>query len=178
VKRKIILNLAISVDGYIADQDGRFDWIKGDGHDTLDTANTWDYAKFLAGVDLVVMGKKCYDQGLIEEFRDKQVIVATSQKLRDVDNIRFMGNDICGLIEQERQKPGQDIYLFGGGVLVDAFLKSDIIDEFIIGVIPIILGRGRPLFLGDNPTIRLKLEEYIVESGVVILRYSRSASLE
>ncbi len=173
MNRKIILNLAMSLDGYIADENGLFNWIKGDGSKALDTQTKWDYAKFLEQVDLVVMGRKCYDQGLIEDFKDKQILVATSQNRQDVDNIRFISGDICDYVLRERQKEGDDIYLFGGGVLVDPFIKADIIDEYIIGVIPIILGRGRLLFSGGHSAIPLKLEEYIIEEGVVILRYIR-----
>lgn len=54
---KIILNLAISLDGYIADTDGGFDWIVGQGDTSIDTENRWDYTKFLEDIDIVVMGK-------------------------------------------------------------------------------------------------------------------------
>lgn len=57
MKRKIILNLAMSIDGYIASKDGGFDWIVGDGDEKLDTEDKWDYDKFLNDVDTVVMGK-------------------------------------------------------------------------------------------------------------------------
>ena len=51
----------MSIDGYIANEDGGFDWIVGDGDESLDTQNKWNYEKFLEGIDTVVMGKKCYD---------------------------------------------------------------------------------------------------------------------
>lgn len=171
--RKIILNLAISLDGYISDDEGGFDWIVGDGSNSLDTLNTWDHAKFLEGIDVVVMGKKCYDQNLHEAFKDKKVFVATSKAMPDAGNIRIINGDVCKLILEEKQKPGKDIYLFGGGVLIDYFIKADIIDEYIVGIIPIILGKGRSLFLKDNPTIKLKLKNYSIADGVVILQYSK-----
>lgn len=173
MERKIILNLAISIDGYIASEDGGFDWIVGDGDDKLDTEKKWDYNEFLNGVDVVVMGKNCYEQNFHNDFNDKKVYVATSQELQDHDNIHFISGDICKVIEEERKKDGKDIFLFGGGGLVDNFIKSDIIDEYIIGIIPIILGKGRPLFLGNNPKIDLHLDQYIMDKGVVILRYSK-----
>ena len=173
MKRKIILNLAMSIDGYIADEDGGFAWIVGDGDERLDTQNKWDYEKFLEGIYIVVMGKKCYDQGFLDDFKDKKVYVATSKQLEDHDNISFINGDICKVIEEERKKEGKDIFLFGGGVLIDSFLKADIIDEYIIGIIPTILGSGRPLFLGNNPKIDLHLDEYITDKGIVILKYSK-----
>ena len=68
---KIILNLAISLDGYIADENGGFDWIIGDGNNTLNTDEKWDYDKFLEDIDVVVMGKNCYVQGFHKDFVEK-----------------------------------------------------------------------------------------------------------
>ncbi|MGL4106621.1 dihydrofolate reductase family protein [Clostridium sp. LP20] len=173
MNRKIILNLAMSIDGYIASEDGGYEWIVGDGDDKLDTENKWDYDEFLKGIDVVVMGKSCYDQNFHNDFKDKKVYVATSQELEDYDNIHFIKDDLCKVIEEERKKEGKDIFLFGGGVLIDNFIKAEIIDEYIIGIIPTILGKGRPLFLGDNPKIDLHLDQYITDKGIVILRYSK-----
>lgn len=171
MSRKIILNLAISLDGYIADQQGGYDWITGDGSHSLDTEAKWDYDKFLKGIDTVVMGKNCYQQGFHLDFSDKLVYVATSGDKPDDDSVQFIGGDICTSILEARDGEGKDIFLFGGGILCDAFLKSEIIDEYIIGIIPVILGKGIPLFLGNNPTIRLKLQEQFTEEGIVVLHY-------
>jgi len=171
--RKIILNLAMSVDGYIASEDGGFDWIVGDGDDKLDTEKKWDYAEFVNNVDVVVMGKNCYEQNFHNDFKDKKVYVATSQNLEDYENIHFVDGDICKVIEEERKKEGKDIFLFGGGGLVDNFIKADIIDEYIVGIIPTILGKGKSLFLENNPKIDLHLQDCIIDKGVMILRYSK-----
>lgn len=171
--RKIILNLAMSIDGYIADEDGGFDWIVGDGDNSLDTENKWDYNEFLESIDIVVMGKKCYDQGFLDDFKDKTIYVATSEAIDDYDNIHFINNNICDVILEESTKEGKDIFLFGGGVLVDNFIKKDVIDQYIIGIIPTILGKGRPLFLENNPKINLHLDQYILDNGIVILKYSK-----
>lgn len=173
MSRKIILNLAVSIDGYIASDDGGFNWIVGDGDTKLDTKNKWDYEKFLEGIDIVVMGKKCYDQNFHNDFKDKKVYVATSKELQNHENIYFVNDDIVSVIEEERIKDGKDVFLFGGGSLVDNFLKADIIDEYIIGIIPTILGSGRPLFLGNTPKIDLHLDDYFMDGGVSILKYSR-----
>ncbi len=173
MSRKIILNLAISIDGYIASEDGGYDWIVGDGDNKLDTEQKWNYDEFLKNIDIIVMGKNCYDQSFHNDFKNKKVYVATSKVLQDHDNIHFINRDICKVIEEEREKEGKDIFLFGGGGLVDNFIKSDIIDEYIIGIIPTILGKGRPLFLGNNPKIDLHLDQYSMDNGIAILRYSK-----
>ena len=173
MKRKIILNLAISIDGYIASEDGGFDWIVGDGDNSLNSENKFDLDEFLSEIDTVVMGKKCYDQNFHNDYKNKKVYVATTKELEDYENVHFINGDICNVIEEERKKEGKNIFLFGGGKLVDNFIKANIIDEYIIGIIPTILGKGRPLFLGNNPKIDLHLDEYISDNGIVILRYSK-----
>lgn len=173
MSRKIILNLAMSIDGYIADVDGGFEWIVGDGDSSLNTNNKWDFSKFLENIDVVVMGKTCYDSNFHNDYKNKKVYVATSKELEDYDNIHFINGDIVKVIEEERQKEGKDIYLFGGGIVIDNFIKADVIDEYIIGVIPTVLGKGIPLFPGNNPKIDLHLEEYFVEDGIMIMRYSK-----
>ncbi len=173
MKRRIILNLAMSLDGYIASEDDSYQWIMEDSgaKDNFQNEKTYDFKGFLDRVDTVVMGKSCYDLGMHKEFTNKKVYVATTKANEDYDNIHFISGDIYKTILEEKEKEGKDIYLFGGGKMIDSFLKADIIDEYIIGIIPIILGKGIPLFLKDNPTIRLKLVENIVDKGAVILRY-------
>jgi len=169
--RRIIMNLAMSLDGFISNEDGSFEWIKGYEDKTLNTDNQYNYETLLEDIDIVVMGKRCYEQDMHLEFNTQTVYVATHSTITDYDNIKFYGEDIIEVIKEEQLKPGKDIMLFGGGQLINAFLKADCIDEYIIGLIPIILGAGRPLFYGGHPPIELKLEEYIVDNGIIILRY-------
>lgn len=169
---KIILNLAISLDGYIADEDGGYDWIVGDGNSKLNTEIKWDYAKFLEKIDVVVMGSKCYEQGFHKDYKEKDVYIATSKNIHDYENYHFINGDICKTISNLRDN-GKNICLFGGGGLIDNFIKADIIDEYVIGIIPTILGKGRKLFLENNPKIDLELQYYSVEEGVVVMKYSK-----
>lgn len=173
--RKIILNLAMSLDGYIANEDGGFNWIQGDGDKKLDTDKKFNFPKFLANVDTIVMGRKAYDDCSDEDYSEKQIIIASSQDFENFGNVEFIKTDICDYIQELKKKEGKDIWLFGGGVLVDAFIKANIIDEYIVGIIPTILGSGRPLFLENNPTVKLHLVESTVQEGIPILRYTKRA---
>lgn len=168
---KIIMNLAVSLDGFISDMDGGFDWIAGHGDISLDTESKHDFAAFLNTIDIVVMGRNCYDQGFAKDYPTKQVYVATSNPKADEENISFYSSIVEKV--QEEQEKGKNIFLFGGGILVDHFMKANIIDEYIVGIIPIILGAGRPLFLGDNPEVKLHLDTYAVQDGIVVLHYRR-----
>ncbi|MGL5415130.1 MAG: dihydrofolate reductase family protein [Clostridium sp.] len=170
--RKIILNLAISLDGYIASEDGGFDWIVGDGNEALNTEKAFEFNEFLEGIDVVVMGGNSARQGFFNDYEDKKVFICTSEEVEDRDNLRFIKKeDIISEVLKEREKEGKDIYLFGGGILIDSFIKEDIIDEYIIATIPTILGKGIPLFLKDNPKIDLKLKEYFVNDGIIVSKY-------
>lgn len=173
MKRKIILNLAMSLDGYIATEDGKYDWIEGDGNSHLDTKEQFDFQAFLDTIDTMVMGRKSYDDCTIEPFRDKDIFIATSKAEENFDNVRFISGDVVKLIQEEQNKEGKDIYLFGGGELIDQFIKADAIDEYMIAIIPTILGKGRKLFLENNPMITLHLRTYNVGEGVIVLHYSK-----
>ena len=68
---------------------------------------------------------------------------------------------------------GNHCFLFGGGVLVHSFLAADTVDTLTVGVVPVLLGGGRPLFPGEHPAIDLRLTDYTVGDGKVRLVYQR-----
>lgn len=172
--RKIILNLAMSLDGYIAKKNGDYDWIKGQGDNSLNTKDKWSYEEFLNDVDVVLMGRDCYDCGFHKDFAGKKVFVATSKKLEDYDNIHFIDGDIVSIILEELKNDGKNIFLFGGGVTLAPFISRDVIDEYIIGIIPVILGKGKRLFAQESDILlELKLTKYLIDDGILILRYSK-----
>ena len=172
MEAKIILNLAMSLDGYIAKEDDTYAWIMGSGNPDLNTQEHNDYKAFLRSIDIVVMGKRCYDLGMHREFENKQVYVITHQTLTSQDHLIF-GDESLVQVLLDKKKEGKSVYIFGGGQIVDLFIKNDLIDEYIIGIIPIILGKGIPLFLGNHPEIPLHLESILVEDGITIQRYRR-----
>lgn len=174
--RKIILNLAMSLDGYIATEEGKYEWIGGHGDTSLNQNAPFDFDGFLKSIDTMVWGRRSYEDCETEPFEDKEIIVATSKNMDDYDNVKFINGDVVEYIKSIREKEGKDIYLFGGGVLIDEFIKHDLIDNYIISIIPTILGKGKPLFLENNPTIKLKLDNYVVEDGVVTMYYSKRVS--
>ncbi len=178
MKGKVIMNLAMSIDGYIATEEGDFDWIKGHDTPNLDTKQKHDYQNFLSDIDIVVMGKNSYDLGFAKDYKDKKIYVATNEKIVDEPfNINFIGGNIVDIILEEKYN-GKNIFLFGGGLMIDNFIKEDAIDKYIVGLIPIILGKGRKLFLENNPTIKLTLENYIIDNGVVIVEYNKKADFK
>lgn len=173
---KISLNLAMSLDGYICDEAGDYQWIHGDGCHEHDSEKKWSFEDYLKDIDLVVMGRNCYEQGLHLDFVDKEVLIATSRELCERERLHAVNKELCSKVIEAKQR-GQNVYLYGGGITIDPFIKQDLIDEYILGIIPVILGGGRPLFLGNNSAIELRLKESYCDEGVVILVYERRHSL-
>jgi dihydrofolate reductase len=178
MKRKIILNLAISLDGYIADENGGFAWIKGEDDKSHDTEKQWDFAKFVESVDIIVMGKLAFldcPKETLESFKAHKIYVASNETLdTEHSNVEFFNGDLVSQIISLQKEEGKDIWLFGGAGLTDMFIKKNVIDEYIIGFIPLILGKGKRLFLKNNPTINLHLEELTISEGIVISRYIKT----
>lgn len=171
--RRLVLNIAMSLDGFIARSDGRYDWIEGQGTDRYDTVQQFDNPAFFQGCDTVIMGRKSLDDcpiEMIEGYRDKEFIIASHTPREKVGNVRFV-RDIISEIRQLRQQEGSDIWLFGGAGLVQTCLEAGVIDHCIIGIIPTILGDGIPLFQQSPEEQKLTLVESTVTDGTAMLRY-------
>lgn len=174
---QISLRLAMSVDGYIADDQGGYDWIVPVASPTLDTDHQLPFDEFLDGVDIVVMGRRCYDQGQHRDYvaLGKKVIVATSTPSvleRKEEGVELVGDRVVEVVRAARDQ-GHHCFLFGGGLLVESFLAADAVDVLTIGIVPILLGSGRQLFPGKRPPLELRLIDYTVQDGKVRLVYKR-----
>ncbi|MBW8684195.1 dihydrofolate reductase family protein [Chitinophaga rhizophila] len=174
--RKIILYIAISLDGFIARKDDDIKWLTEFPYPENDD---YGYADLLSRIDTTIMGNATYSvvRDSLEPwpYGDKMSYIFTrSAAGEDTDNIKFIRNDIPAFIDHLQQTPGKDIWLIGGGKLNTLFLQHDWIDEMIIHVIPVIIGEGISLFEGSTFERRFKLEEtQTYSTGVVMLRYSR-----
>ena len=155
----ISLRLAMSLDGYIADEEGGYDWMVPMASPVLDATHQLVFDEFLDDVDL--LGKK--------------VIVASSTRSgagQTGSEVDFVGNDVVDVVRAARDE-GEHCFLFGGGLLVESFLADDAGDRFTVGIVPVLLGGGRPLFPGKHPTLELRLTDYAVQQGKVRLVYER-----
>ena len=169
----IILYIASSVDGYIAKEDGSVDWLSmvdGSGSD-------YGYFAFYDSVDALIMGSKTYEQ--ILGFGDwpyagKPSYVFTHQTLRTErkDVIFTQGQEPERVISEMEAQGYKRIWLVGGAEIIASFIQCDLIDEYIISIIPIILGAGIPLFKSPTPEVKLEvLESKLYSSGLLHLHY-------
>ena len=175
--RKIIMSLAISLDGYIVDDQGQYDWIVGDGKTTFDSPeeNRFSFDHFLDGIGTIVMGRRSYDlHG--QDFLSHQVLVATHRPLpaQTPEHIIPLGGDIVEAIlaiRADRDESEKDIWLFGGARLIAPFVAAGVIDRYVVGIIPTLLGGGTRLFSEGFERLPLELVGVSADSGIVVVQY-------
>jgi dihydrofolate reductase len=157
--RNVVLFIASSLDGYIATKDESLEWlfaVEGEGDN--------GFSEFYDTVDTVLMGKKSYDWVMkqeIEEFpyKNKECYVFTRSSYQDTENVKFVNDDINNFVNKLKNKGGTNIWVVGGGELLNSFIQEDLVDEFIITIAPTILGNGIPLFKEGNHQLDLSLKE-------------------
>jgi dihydrofolate reductase len=174
--RKTVLYIAMSLDGYIADSSGGVAWLAGDGSDP---GRETSYPAFLKTVDTVLLGYTTYHQLVTElapgrwEYEGKTTYVFTHRKLPSTDEIRFTDGDPAALVRRLRQEEGKDIWVCGGASVVNRLINDDCIDEYIVTVIPVVLGDGIPLFSKHERNVPLRLIRTETFDGMVGLVYER-----
>lgn len=156
--RKIVLNLAVSLDGYISRINGSVDWL-----DNLDTGgNDLGFSGFLEECDTILMGRKSYDETLKLgngewPFKNLKTIVFTRQEIDNKAKIYFSSKNPQTVIDNLLSEKGKNIWLFGGGTFIKSMREYNLIDEYIITTIPIFIGNGIRLFQDINMENKLEL---------------------
>ena len=110
--------------------------------------------------------------GVFPHADQHKCYVITRQSRESENGVTFYNGDIEDLINDLKSKDGKNIYCDGGGQIVKLLMKKNFIDEYIVSIIPIILGDGKRLFLGETPRIKLKSHSSkSYETGLVQLHY-------
>ena len=172
--RKIVLYIAMSLDGYIADKKGGVDWLSGDGSDP---ENLGSYSEFSDTVDTVILGNNTYQQIITElspdiwPYEGKQSYVLTHHKQEDTNEIHFVDTSMTELLTELRQQEGKNIWLCGGADIIDQARKANMLDELTISILPTLLGDGIRLFRTSEALRSLKLISHRSYNGIVDLVY-------
>jgi dihydrofolate reductase len=102
------------------------------------------------------------------------VYVITRTERPDVGKTKFYTGNLTDLIQQLRSENGKNIYCDGGAEIVNELLKSDLIDEFIISIVPVLIGNGTRLFKDGRPEQTLELiNSKTFDTGLTQLHYKR-----
>lgn len=161
-KSKVIVYISTSVDGYIARPDGDVAWL-----DRPRPRGNYGAGAFFKSIDTILWGRKTYSKG-IEMGMEKRMAtgfgagiqnyVFSRQALESkVAGFQLVRQPIKAFAEGLRKKRGKNIWMMGGGEIIASFLDEGEIDEFIINVVPILIGEGIPLIQPRHRLIRLKL---------------------
>jgi dihydrofolate reductase len=171
--RKVILYIAMSLDGYIAKPDGDISFLQPMEQKGLD----YGYSDFLKSVDTIIVGRKTFDVVLNMGFHypdNKKVYVISKTPRPGYGSVHYYSGSLKDLIINFKSEPGKNIYCDGGSVIVNELLGNNLIDEFIISVIPVILGNGIQLFTKELPEINIELIDCKkFNTGLVQLHYKR-----
>jgi dihydrofolate reductase len=170
--RKVVLGLGISLDGYIARPDGAVDF--------LFMPKDYSMGPFFATIDTALMGRKTYDVALkmggggFADSKIRNYVFSHSQPPGGRGGVTFVNESPKSFVEKLRKGPGKNIWLMGGGELARDFLKDDAVDELYIGIVPVLIGEGIPLFPSGFPQREFSLlESKSFSKGLIALKYAR-----
>lgn len=169
--RPVRYNVAASLDGYIADRQGGFDWIPQD--------SSVDFAALFAKVDTVLLGRRSYElvrQGGSAPWAPGTRVYVVSRTLRAEEHpeVTLVADDVGGVVAQLRAEAGEgEIWLFGGGELFRSLLDAGQVDTVEVTIVPILLGGGVPLLQPGGARTPLMLQgTRTYPSGMVSLSYT------
>jgi dihydrofolate reductase len=172
-KRKFIVYIAISADGFIARRDGSVDWL-----DRPHPKGDYGMPEFYRSIDTCILGRKTYDLtvrfGMAEGYaKKKNYVFSRTLSKAASPKVSVVSEDVIAFSERLRSEKGKDIWLVGGAELVAAFLDSGQVDEFILHLIPTMIGDGIPLVAPRHRDVPLKLlTTKRFPDGVVRLHYA------
>ncbi len=166
----------MSVDGFLATKDDDLSWLSIAAKEGED----YGYAAFNEGCDTYIVGRKTYDVvrkltgGNFPAAEQHKCYVITRQEREDENGVSFFTGDVAQLVSQLKAEEGKDIYCDGGGQIVKLLMDQNLIDEYIISVMPIVLGDGKRLFLGETSSFELIANQpKYYDTGVIQLHYAR-----
>ncbi|WP_017731164.1 dihydrofolate reductase family protein [Nafulsella turpanensis] len=170
--RKLIVYIATSLDGYIAKpgNDLSFlDRVQKKGED-------YGYNNFISTVDCVILGRKTYDwvMGQVPEFphTSKEIYVITRTDRPKEGNINFYSGSLKELVNRLKKEQGKNIFCDGGAEVINELLRLELIDEFIISIIPVLVGNGIKLFQDGRPEQGVELISVKqFDTGLIQLHY-------
>lgn len=173
--RRIRYQVAMSLDGYIAGPKGEFDWIIRDPE--------IDFGALFQQFDTLLVGRATFEfmveHGQATVPGMKIIVFSRTLQQCDFPDVTIVAGREKETVVALREKPGKDIWIFGGGLLFRSFLELGLVDRVEVAVSPVLLGGGIPLLPAPAERAKLKLTGHkVYGSGIVLLEYSREEPKE
>jgi dihydrofolate reductase len=173
-RRKVVVHIATSADGYIARLDGDLEWLTS----RPAPKGFYGMSAFMKSIDTKVLGRKTYEvslrMGATFDSKSRHIVFSRQAPPADAPSgVEFVNDAIGPFVSRLREQPGKDIWLMGGGEIIASFLDDAAIDEFVISVVPVFIGEGIPLIARRHRHVSLDLRSVEhFEDGLVQLHYS------
>jgi dihydrofolate reductase len=173
MERKLVLYIAMSLDGYIAAENDDLSFLSAVEQEGED----YGYAEFINTIDTIILGRKTYDKvismGHPYPMHGEKVYVITRSEKPSIGSVEFYSGDLNELVGLLKQQPGKNIFCDGGAEIVNLLLKAGLFDEITISIIPVLLGSGVRLFQDGGVEQKLKLvSSKSFPKGLVQLHYT------
>ena len=142
--------------------------------------SNYSMGPFFKTIDVGLMGRKTYEVGVrmsggkFKSHGLRYYIFSRSLPEGERDGAIFVREEPKRFVEELRKKEGKDIWLAGGGELAQEFLKEDLVDELYLGIVPVLVGEGIPMFAPGFPQREFTLmESKAYSGGLIALKYER-----
>ncbi|WP_062238887.1 dihydrofolate reductase family protein [Fictibacillus sp. FJAT-27399] len=171
-ERKVILYIAASLDGFIAKKNDDISFlsmVENPGED-------YGYGEFIKTVDTVIMGRKTYDKvltfGIGFPHKGRKCYVLSRTKEGTDENVEYYNGHLNDLIQNLKKVDGKNIFIDGGAGAIKELKEQNLIDEYVISIIPVLLGNGIRLFAETENESGLQfVESKTFDTGLVQLHY-------
>lgn len=174
--RKLSLFIATSLDGYIAKPNDDLSFLKAVEKEGED----YGYADFTATIDTLIIGRKTYDYVVKEigaahyDNGQREVFIITRTPRPSVGKTTFYTGNLNELIQRLKSQDGKNLYCDGGAEVINELMQNDLIDEYIISIVPVLLGNGTKLFKDGRPEQLLEfVKSKSFDTGLTQLHYRR-----
>ena len=179
----ITLHVVSSLDGFIAKKDNSVSWMDSSGdvyEKGISEANADDA---VTSIDCFVLGSRTYEHALQLgwPYGDTPTVVITSRELPSTrKSVEFYSGDLKKLVDEILEPRYRNIWLVGGAMLCQSFLRLSLVDEIRLAIVPVLLGDGLRLFDTSGIESRWQLKDVVAyKTGMVELLYrSRSTSAQ
>lgn len=160
--RKVILGVAVSLDGFIEGPNGEYDWCPSPSKEEMD--------EFLDNIDVVFFGRKSYELFGTAEYASKTCYVfSNTLKAVEGKNTHLLSGDVVSAVKKIKSEEGKNIWLWGGASLTTTFMNAGLIDELWLGLVPVVLGAGKPLFQDIRQRTHFKVMDTVNRNGYLSL---------
>jgi dihydrofolate reductase len=175
---KVSVYIATSLDGFIAGDDGRLDWLD-EANAVVPNGEDCGFSAFMDTVDTLIMGRKTYEKVLsfgAWPYGGKPVVVLSRNSISFPsglpDCVTCSSESAGDLLKRLSVEGAKHVYV-DGGITIQRFLSDGLIDEITLTVIPVILGGGIQLFAAAGTDVKLThIRTNVFDFGFVQTTYS------